>query len=66
MAGLQENILYNIQIVPNSKDDGRPMWEHSKRMQIRATSTQKGQMKEEKKEENYENINEDKVDNEDI
>ncbi|KAF7634282.1 hypothetical protein Mgra_00006361 [Meloidogyne graminicola] len=38
LTGLLENVLYNIQIVPNNKEDGRPMWEHSKRMQIRATT----------------------------
>uniref|UniRef100_A0A915LFT9 Uncharacterized protein n=1 Tax=Meloidogyne javanica TaxID=6303 RepID=A0A915LFT9_MELJA len=50
LAGLQENILYNIQIVPNSREDGRPMWEHSKRMQIRSTSTLKNKLDRERKE----------------
>lgn len=54
LAGLLENILYNIQIVPNSKEDGRPMWEHSKRMQIRATSNLKNKPEEQKKENSYE------------
>uniref|UniRef100_A0A915N733 Fibronectin type-III domain-containing protein n=1 Tax=Meloidogyne javanica TaxID=6303 RepID=A0A915N733_MELJA len=61
LAGLQENILYNIQIVPNSRDDGRPMWEHSKRMQIRSTSTLKNKLEGERNENSVEKEEEDDI-----
>nr|CAD2156682.1 unnamed protein product [Meloidogyne enterolobii] len=61
LAGLQENILYNIQIVPNSREDGRPMWEHSKRMQIRSTSTLKNKLERERNENSEEKEEEDDI-----
>uniref|UniRef100_A0A915NF96 Fibronectin type-III domain-containing protein n=1 Tax=Meloidogyne floridensis TaxID=298350 RepID=A0A915NF96_9BILA len=61
LAGLQENILYNIQIVPNSREDGRPMWEHSKRMQIRSTSNLKNKLERERKENSEEKEEDDDI-----